>query len=126
MINIKLVEIHSTNIQGYTKNIPLGVILGGLFLYSLLLVISSTVPALRTALYRAFDVFNIVDYTTILYSGAFNAEWNSMFTSYYQLKSLGLVLYSTYSIWLIVGGFILLLAIIAPIVLTLRPAERLH
>jgi NADH:ubiquinone oxidoreductase subunit 6 (subunit J) len=72
-------------------------------------------------------VFNTVNYTTILYSGTFNGlEWNSMFTSYYLLKSLGLVLYSTYSIWLIVGGFILLLAIIAPIVLTLRPAEPLH
>jgi len=120
MINIKLVEIHSSNIQGYTKNLPLGVIVGGLFLYSLLLVIPSSVLA-----ERAFDLVNGLTFESpFKYSSVFHAEWNSSFTSYHQLKSLGLVLYSSYSIWLIVGGCILLLAIIGPICITLLSTKR--
>jgi len=126
MINIKLVEIHSSNIQGYTKNLPLGVIVGGLFFYSLLPLVITSGSVLATFAERAFDLVNLfsVENSYLQYSTSFYAEWNSSFTSYHQLKSLGLLLYGTYSIWLIVGCCILLLAIMGPICITLISTKR--
>ena len=139
MINIKLTDILETGTQ-YTKNLPLAISIGSLFLYLFYNIIPfnfNNIPSLLFA--NAKSQLNILNYynlflakgNTILTESladnlaivanaqATNINNNDFFIlNFLQIEALGHTLYTYYSILLILLSFILLLAMFATIVLS--------
>jgi len=143
MINIKLTDILETGTQ-YTKNLPLAIAIGSLFLYVFYNIIPfnfNNVPSLLFA--SAKSQLNILNYHNIFvghplviegvgtpsaFSNLANvsnaAQGNAYATNdffilnFLQIEVLGHTLYTYSSILLIVLSFILLLAMFSTIVLS--------
>lgn len=137
MINIKLTDILETGTQ-YTKNLPLAISIGSLFLYLFYNIIPfnfNNIPSLLFA--NAKSQLNILNYYNIAFlnkgNNIFNNELaenlailtmpnannNDFFIlNFLQIEALGHTLYTYYSILLIVLSFILLLAMFSTIVLS--------
>lgn len=128
MINIKLTDILETGSQ-YTKNIPLAISVGSLFIYELLTILPfsfNNVSAIST----------LLDFLTKFNGLLLNSEFSSLFnplsqeelhsalnpgiadisfTNFLQIQAIGQGLYTYGAIWLILCSIILLLAMVAPI-----------
>jgi NADH-ubiquinone oxidoreductase chain 6 len=139
MMNIKLVELTEVNNKGeYTNTLPLGAIVGSLFLYELAFQpVPTSVSGISSTVYNLFDEINLLSVNTSFKGTAFNSAgieaytsfnnlWDNAFTSFQQLESVGSSLYTVHMIFLIIASMILLLAMIGPIVLTHKPTKRLH
>jgi NADH-ubiquinone oxidoreductase chain 6 len=139
MMNIKLVELTEVNNKGeYTNTLPLGAIVGSLFLYELAFQpVPSSVSGMSSTIYNLFDEINLLSVNTSFKGTAFNSAgieaytsfnnlWDNAFTSFQQLESVGSSLYTVHMMFLIIASMILLLAMIGPIVLTHKPTKRLH
>jgi len=143
MINIKITEISDTGSQ-YTKNLPLAIAIGSLFLFIIYTVIPFNFynePILYNILNNIITINDYYNNTFILGNGAFadslykdfisltdinniintyNISINSdvLFTSFLQIQSLGHNLYIEGAILLIILSFILLLSMFAIIIIT--------
>jgi len=133
ILNLQLAELSGTE---YTQNLPLGFIVGSLFLFEL----SSNIP--KTFIDASL---NSIDNITILFNnlslGIF--QWfNSLilgldktidiyitfnpisvditYTNFLQIQSLGQIIYTNASIWLILTSVILILSIVGPITLSIN------
>lgn len=139
MMNIKLVELTEVNNKGeYTNTLPLGAIVGSLFLYELAFQpVPTSVSGISSTVYNLFDEINLLSVDTSFKGTAFNSAgieaytsfnnlWDNAFTSFQQLESVGSSLYTVHTMFLIIASMILLLAMIGPIVLTHKPTKRLH
>ena len=139
MMNIKLVELTEVNNKGeYTNTLPLGAIVGSLFLYELAFQpVPTSVSGISSTVYNLFDEINLLSVDTSFKGTAFNSAgieaytsfnnlWDNAFTSFQQLESVGSSLYTVHMMFLIIASMILLLAMIGPIVLTHKPTKRLH
>lgn len=139
MMNIKLVELTEVNNKGeYTNTLPLGAIVGSLFLYELAFQpVPTSVSGISSTVYNLFDEINLLTVNTSFKGTAFNSAgieaytsfnnlWDNAFTSFQQLESVGSSLYTVHMMFLIIASMILLLAMIGPIVLTHKPTKRLH
>jgi NADH-ubiquinone oxidoreductase chain 6 len=139
MMNIKLVELTEVNNKGeYTNTLPLGAIVGSLFLYELAFQpVPTSVSGISSTVYNLFDEINLLSVNTSFKGTAFNSAgieaytsfnnlWDNAFTSFQQLESVGSSLYTVHMMFLIIASMILLLAMIGPIVLTHKPTKRLH
>jgi len=122
MINIKLTDILESGSQ-YTKNLPLALAIGSLFIYEIFTILPFTfnnVSAISTLL----DIF------TNLNSLLVNSDLNSLstvytsynpviadtnFVNFLQIQSIGQTLYTYGAFLLIITSVILLLAMVAPI-----------
>ena len=122
MINIKLTDILETGTQ-YTKNIPLALVLGSLFIYEIFTIMPfslNNVPAISALLdtltkLNVFvlnpDIKIIADLNT-----AFDPSIaDTGFVNFLQIQAIGQGLYTYGAIWLIICSVILLLAMVAPI-----------
>ena len=122
MINIKLTDILETGSQ-YTKNIPLAISIGSLFIYEIFTILPFTynnIEGLSTlfniltsfnSLFLNYDIININEFNT-----TFNpAIADIIFTNFLQIEAIGHSLYTYGAFWLIITSVILLLAMIAPI-----------
>ena len=127
MINIKLVDILEVGME-YTKNLPLALTIGSLFIYELFSIIpfsfqNVSILSLPLDLLNYFNqIFLGSDYSSSVISYV-NTSFNpitvdSTFTNYLQVEVLGQGLYTYGALWLMVVGIILLLAMIAAIILT--------
>ena len=68
--------------------------------------------------------YNILDYKQqIIYASVNN--WNAVLTDVTNITSIGNIMYSAYSIWLLMVSIILLLAMIGSIVITINPDNKL-
>ena len=122
MLNIRLVEINEIG-SNYSKNIPLAIIISIMLSY---LILSNflTKPFDNVYLISAFfDYLNfwiigINSSNNFIYSG-FNVTYNNIFVNYEQIQAIGAIMYSSYGLYLIICSFILLLAMIGPIIITL-------
>ena len=139
MMNIKLVELTEVNNKGeYTNTLPLGAIVGSLFLYELAFQpVPTSVSGISSTVYNLFDEINLLSVDTSFKGTAFNSAgieaytsfnnlWDNAFTSFQQLESVGSSLYTVHIMFLIIASMILLIAMIGPIVLTHKPTKRLH
>lgn len=138
MLNIRLVEIISVG-REYTKNLPLGLIVGSLFFFEILSVIpastASNLSGVPLALFNYVNsmlFFNSSDLMSSLGASSSNVhmaftgptpdEEVASFTGLggSQIESIGQGLYTYGSIWLMLASIILLLAMLGPITLCLR------
>jgi NADH-ubiquinone oxidoreductase chain 6 len=126
MINIKLTDILETGSQ-YTKNLPLALSIGSLFIYELYNILPFTFNNISALSY-------LLDILTNLNSFVLNNNSYSLFskeetldlifntinvdqtiTNFLQVESIGQALYTYEAVLLIISSVILLLAMIAPI-----------
>ena len=123
MINIKLTDILETGSQ-YTKNIPLALAIGSLFIYEIFTIMPfsfNNVPAVSAVL----DILTklnvlILNQDIQIITTELNTVFNpsiadTTFTNFLQIQSIGQGLYTYGAIWLIICSVILLLAMVAPI-----------
>lgn len=132
ILNIKLVELNEIN---ENKTVPLAAILGGLFLITIYQVFYK-INISNDLLISLFDQLNFFSigntkkeisfFNLIEIFNNFNNLWDNSFNNFDQIASIGLILYTTYSLWFIISSCILLLAIIGPIILCLKPIKQLN
>lgn len=118
MINIKLTDILETGSQ-YTKNLPLALSIGSLFIYELYNILpftSNNVSALSYLLDIITNINSLIlNYDEGYLSTVFNTCSDQSITKFLQVESIGQALYTYEAILLIISSIILLLAMIAPI-----------
>lgn len=128
MINIKLTDILETGSQ-YTKNLPLALSIGSLFIYELYNILpftSNNVSALSYLLDILTNLNSVIlnsgeGYFSTAGSAAFNTCSDQSITNFLQVESIGQALYTYEAILLIISSVILLLAMIAPIFISANP-----
>lgn len=122
MINIKLTDILETGSQ-YTKNLPLALSIGSLFIYELYNILPFTFNNV-SALSSLLDILtnlnsfllNSNSYSFDLVFNTFNpSNVDQTITNFLQVESIGQALYTYEAVLLIISSVILLLAMIAPI-----------
>jgi NADH-ubiquinone oxidoreductase chain 6 len=133
MINIKLTDILETGSQ-YTKNLPLALAIGSLFIYEIFNILPFTfnnVSALSSLLEVLTNLngllLNISGNETYNLNNVFNAfnpaTQDQTFTNFLQIEAIGHGLYTYGAILLIISSVILLLAMVAPIFIS-TPLNR--
>lgn len=148
LLDIKLAELHQDNNQ---NSLPLGAIIGVAFLYPLYSIIPSNITEIRSFSFYVFNWFNSVitgnDSGSLIVSSAGAEEsfsfasssfvnksaleadsaltnlWDGNFAAFTQISSIGNVMYTGYTFWFFVSSIILLLAMVAAISLTFKPAS---
>jgi NADH-ubiquinone oxidoreductase chain 6 len=141
MLNIQLAELSAVGSE-YTQNLPLGGIVGSLFVFELISILPFSFKGLSTFnLNSAFNTFSETSlgainwFNTLLVSGTSNANdvhqifdaayaTDSNFSSYLQIESIGQSLYTYGSMWLLLTSIILLLAIVGPISLSINRTDN--
>lgn len=131
MLNIRLVEIISVG-REYTKNLPLGLIVGSLFFFEIL----SIVPASTVSAGVPLGLFNYLngllfsplssslDSSSNVHMAFSGPTPDDSFANFVQIEAIGQGLYTYGSIWLLLASVILLLAMLGPITLCLRSSTE--
>ena len=126
MINIKLTDILETGNQ-YTKNLPIAIIIGSLFLFIIFKVIPLNlynVPSLSISLLNNLNQLIFSNFNELAFAATTNissslSETNDLFVlNFQQIEVLGHTLYTYGSLLLLLLSFILLLAMYATIVIS--------
>jgi NADH-ubiquinone oxidoreductase chain 6 len=129
MINIKLTDILETGSQ-YTKNLPLALSIGSLFIYEIFTVIPFTNNNVSSLSYLLEMLTNLngllLNSDTYSFPSAITTVFNvfnpnfadTSITSFLQVESIGHNLYTYGAVLLIISSLILLLAMIAPILIS--------
>lgn len=129
MINIKLTDILETGTQ-YTKNLPLAIAIGSLFIFIIFQVIPfnfNNVPALSVLLDKITYFNSIFSDSNIVSINLINSIVNNYFfssisdviiTEFTQVEVLGHSLYTYGAVLLITLSIILLLAMFATIIIS--------
>lgn len=129
MINVKLTDILETGHQ-YTKNLPLGIIIGSLFIFIMLTIMPfniNNVPTLSTLLQplivlnsnissASISSINLVHIVTN--SNLFSFLSDTIISDFQQIEVLGYGLYTYEAILYLVLSMILLLAMFSTIILS--------
>jgi NADH-ubiquinone oxidoreductase chain 6 len=123
MLNIRLVELSEVGSE-YSKNIPLAIIIASTLSY---LILSNTVTTKFDQIYLITALFDKVNFwlAGISSSGnhifeSFSSTYSNIFVNYNEAQVLGSMLYSSHGLYLVLVSFILLLAMIGPIIITLE------
>jgi len=127
MINIKLVDILEVGTE-YSKNLPLALAIGSLFLFEMFTIIPLNNISLFSLPFYMVNNFNnlfldsslnedLMHIDNLIYT-VDTINLDQIFTHFLQLSSLGQGLYSYGAILLILSSIILLLAMVAPIILS--------
>lgn len=134
MLNLQLTELSAVGTE-YTQNLPLGAIIGSLFLFELVSIlpftgtispfnINTITSLLPLGILNWFNsLFLSIDYTQC--DSEVHYTFNTMtadtqFASFLQIQSIGYSIYTVGAIWLIIASVILLLAIVGPITLSMK------
>jgi len=105
LINIRVSEL----ISDTNNNIPLAI----LVILAFFIPYNDLLPATKT---NYFELVNIEKYIPFVSSN----NWDSNMTDITDIISVGNVMYTNYSIWLMITSIILLLAMVGSIVITIK------
>ena len=125
LLNIRLTDILEAGSQ-YTKNIPLALAIGSLFIYEIFTIIPfsfndvSLISSLLNLITNLNGLFLNSDISTVnvVYNTINPVLADTTFTNFLQVQSIGQSLYTFGAYWLIITSVILLLAMVAPIFIT--------
>jgi len=122
MLNIKLVELQDST-EDSSNPYPLAFVLGTLFVSGLGL---TNPNILKIDLPAIFDEINLLSFKSDKLETLFvnYSNWDNTFVFIDQINSLGQVLYTSHALFLIIASMILLLAMVGPITLCLKPTKR--
>ncbi len=130
MINIEVSDVIETGSQ-YTKTLPLALSVGFLFIYEIYNIIPFSFNNLY-AISSVLDIFFNFNWlildpelikTTLVYMVANPIIADTHFFILSQIETIGQIMYTDGSIWLIICSVILLLAMIAPIFIGRKPKK---
>ena len=131
MINIKLTDILDAGSQ-YTKNLPLALAIGSLFIYEIFTItpftfsdisLLSTFLNFLTNLNGLFLNPNLPSANIVF--NAFNpVTADTTFVNFLQVQAIGQSLYTIGAFWLIITSLILLLAMVAPIFISKKSTKN--
>ncbi len=130
MINIEVSDVIETGSQ-YTKTLPLALSVGFLFIYEIYNIIPFSFNNLY-AISSVLDIFFNFNWlildpelikTTLVYRVANPIIADTHFFILSQIETIGQIMYTDGSIWLIICSVILLLAMIAPIFIGRKPKK---
>ena len=114
LINIRISEL----LNETSNSIPLAVITGVLFNYIVFKILpSNDLSNTPYKLSYVFDNNNDIVYVT-------SNSWDSYLADMGHITSLGNIMYTNLSIWLILTSLILLLAMVGAIVITISPTQN--
>lgn len=123
MLNIKLVELQDSS-ENYSNPYPLAFVLGTIFVSGLSLTNSNISKFNFFSIFDFINLFSlkseILETLTINY-----LNWDNIFVSMNDINSISQVLYTSHSLFLIVASLILLLSMIGPICLCLKPTKKM-
>nr|YP_011014474.1 NADH dehydrogenase subunit 6 [Pallidohirschioporus biformis]WQA11127.1 NADH dehydrogenase subunit 6 [Pallidohirschioporus biformis] len=133
MINIKLTDILETGSQ-YTKNIPLALSVGSLFLYEIFTIMPfsfNNVSVISALLDFLTNLNGILLKPEVSVLSSVNTAFNPVIadtaiTDFLQIQAIGQGLYTYGAIWLIICSVILLLAMVAPIFISRNSSFNQH
>ena len=129
MINIKLTDILETGSQ-YTKNLPLALSIGSLFIYEIYEILPFTFNNVSNNILNLLNSLNglLLNYEISMgdwVSTAFNPVIaDTALTPFLQIEAIGQGLYTYGASWLIIISVILLLAMIAPIFVSKKKSKH--
>lgn len=112
LINVRVSELLIDSING----IPLTILISSFFIYSINNVLPYTIVTYHKFMYQIITNTKLAFVTSI--------SWDGYLAEFSHITSIGNVLYTNYSIWLIITSIILLLAMIGAIVITLKPQDN--
>lgn len=122
MLNVRLVEL-SENGAEYSKNFPLAIVTASSLSYVILsnsIIKSTDNIYLISALFDKLNYwFSGIDSSSNIITAAFNTTYNNIFVNYEEVQVIGAMLYSSHGLYLVLVSFVLLLAMIGPIIITL-------
>jgi len=110
LINIRVSEL----ISDTNNNIPLAI----LTILAFFIPYNNLLPDTKTDLKKTAFNLDIVNNTQI--SVVSSNNWDSSIVDNYDIISIGNVMYTNYSMWLIITSIILLLAMVGSIVITIK------
>lgn len=126
LINIRLSELQENTMN----SIPLAIII----ILSLVYTIFQTLPSNISIINDYDNAFKseylygnkliYINNDNTLY--ATTSNWDNNIMDYNHISVIGSVLYSSHNIWLIITSFILLLAMVGAIVITIRQSNKLN
>ena len=142
MLNLQLTELSAVGTE-YTQNLPLGAIIGSLFLFELVSILPFTGTISQNGSFSLNTVtsllpqaeLGILNWFNSLFLGVEPTEYNltnevhytfntmaadTQFASFLQIQSIGYSIYTVGALWLIVASVILLLAMVGPITLSMN------
>lgn len=131
LLSVRVNELVSVGIE-YTRNLPLGLAVGTLFLFELLSVlpnVSAQASSVSLSLFSSLNFLLLgVNGSSLPASDSVNEVFPTLtpeaqFTSFSQIEMLGQGLYTYNTMWLLVTSLLLLLAMMGPIVLCMREAK---
>ncbi|MBM4905298.1 NADH-quinone oxidoreductase subunit J [Vibrio parahaemolyticus] len=142
MLNLQLTELSAVGTE-YTQNLPLGTIIGSLFLFELVSIVPFT--GSENGTFNISTVTNllpqaelgILNWFNSVFLGVESAQYSpptgsdvhytfntmaadTQFASFLQIQSIGYSIYTSGALWLIVASVILLLAMVGPITLSMN------
>lgn len=134
---LMLINIRMSELQSYTNNsIPLAISIAILFNYPIfqllpydIAILNNYNNSLNNVLYNAsFNKINNTLYNNLNINNndvlfVTSKLWDGNLAEVGHITSIGNVLYTNYNMWLIIVGFILLLAMTGAIVITLKPSN---
>nr|YP_010723003.1 NADH dehydrogenase subunit 6 [Leptographium procerum]WDW21008.1 NADH dehydrogenase subunit 6 [Leptographium procerum]WDZ67190.1 NADH dehydrogenase subunit 6 [Leptographium procerum] len=132
---LMLINIRMSELQSHTSNsIPLAICVAILFNYPLFQILPYDIAVLNNSknflnkiLYNV-SLNKINDPSSDMYIHINNNDplfvtsktWDGNLTEFSHISSIGNVMYTNYNMWLIITGFILLLAMVGAIVITIK------
>ena len=125
LINIRVSEL----ITETNNSIPLAFITGVIFYYLVSIILPYNFITLNTYINKLNIIFNYLLYSSnneiinnsnnnIIY--VISNIWDNNLSENIHITSIGNIMYTNYSIWLIITSIILLLAMVGSIVITLK------
>jgi NADH-quinone oxidoreductase subunit J len=111
MLNIKLAELQGN----YSTMLPIAVIFGFMFLLEFLLLFRAEFVFLNNT-----DSVSTVFLSDILNTSIFKANFGSLLGAHGNLKTIAVAVFSHYLLPFLLAGYILLLAMVAAIILTIQ------
>jgi len=113
MLNIKLAEINEKKL----RYLPIGGLLGILFLFEVLLIVDNDlIPLLFYENIQAFAEYRDLSFV----------DWSTNIHTVSNIKALGNILYTYYFSFFLIASIILLVAMIGAIVLTMQKGIRIR
>lgn len=109
LINVRISDLSTDN----ANSIPLAIILGSFFDYFINSILPYMMMTNNNLLYWISNDTKLAHVTSVL--------WDGFLVEISHITSIGNIIYSNYSIWLIITSIILLLAMVGAIVITIKP-----
>jgi NADH:ubiquinone oxidoreductase subunit 6 (subunit J) len=111
MLNIKLAELH----ESYYNFLPLSIFLGLFFIFEFLCVFQYDLSFINA--FHGSSVYFLSDFLNCFST---NLHFNDMLSLFSNIKTISTAMFTDYLYCFLLSGFVLLLAMVSAIVLTLQ------